>query len=270
MVSLQIPAGNSPQMVGSTSTEEKGGSSALERTKSLNEMPKLSPPELLKELYDKSKEVQSLTAQRDELRVKVSQLLDQLRPLRLAAQTSVDKDRTIEQLQEAILASKYEVAGLRHQLGLYESASRDICTVLEKGHLSNEDRVRVLNCIRSAERDSRDLQSSRSNPVLVTDDTGEFEELFTRVQRRETKSKGKLSGLRSPYRAPPASMSLLSRQYKGNTSVRRAKSPKSSLQTVRSPSPPSKPLDQQCQDLVGRLKATLEGWTAAYLKKQVR
>ena len=232
-------------------------------------MPKSNSPELLQELYDKSKEVQHLTAQRDELRAKVSQLMDQLKPLRAAAQTSTEKDQTIEQLQEAILASKYEVAGLRHQLGLYESASKEICRVLEKGHLSKEDRVHVLNCIRNAAKDSHDLQSSRSSPVLVLDDAEEFDQLFTMVQRRDTKGKGKLSGLKSPYRAPPASLTILGRQYKGNASVKRLKSPRAVLHSTRSLSPTSKPLDQQCQALYLRLKSALEGWEMLYQRKLV-
>jgi ribosomal protein L29 len=58
--------------------------------------------------------------------------------LKAAAQSALRKDQTIEQLQEAVLASKHEVASLRHQLGLYQSASKEICKVLEKGQLSQE------------------------------------------------------------------------------------------------------------------------------------
>ena len=266
-LSLQIPTGLSPPKATNASTDDRVSASALERTKSLNEIPKTAAPELFQELYDKGKEVQHLTTQRDELRAKVSQLLDQIKPLRNAAQSAHEKEQTIEQLQEAILASKYEVASLRHQLGLYESTSKEICRVLEKGHLSKEDRVHVLTCIRNVTKDSHDLQSSRSSPLLVLDDTGEFEQLFTMVQRRE--SKGKLTGLKSPYRAPPASLTLLNRQYKGNSSVKRLKSPRAVLQSTRSMSPSSQSLDKQCQTLFARLQATLEGWRQAYQRKLV-
>lgn len=264
-LSLQIPAGTSPPKAANASTDDRVSASVLERTKSLNEMPKTTSPELLQELYDKGKEVQHLTTQRDELRTKVSQLLGQIKPLRSAVQTASEKEQTIEQLQEAILASKYEVASLRHQLGLYESTSKEICRVLEKGHLSKEDRVLVLTCIRNVTKDNHDLQSSRSNPALVLEDT--VEQLFTMVQRRE--SKGKLTGLKSPYRAPPASLTLLSRQYKGNSSVKRLKSPRTLLHSTRSLSPSAQSLDQQCQALYARLQTTLEGWQQAYQRKLV-
>lgn len=264
-LSLQIPGGVSPTKAVAF-TEERG--SSLERTKSLNEMQK-GQTELLQEIYERGKEVQALMAQRDELREKVAQLNDQIKPLRTAAQGIHEKDQTIEQLQEAILASKYEVANLRHQLGLYESASREICGVLERGHLTKEDRVRVLNCIRTAARDTHDMQSSRSSPMLPLEDTGDLEQLFIKVQRRD-RAKGKLSGLKSPYRAPPASFMTLGRQLKASTSMRKIKSPRSLVQTVRSLSPGStKTLDQQCEEIYARLKHVLEGWRLAYEKKQL-
>jgi len=262
-LSLQIPTGTSPPKATNASTDDRVSASALERTKSLNEIAKTASPDLLQQLYDKGKEVQHLTAQRDELHTKVSQLLGQMKPLRTAVRTASEKEQTIEQLQEAILASKYEVASLRHQLGLYESTSKEICRVLEKGHLSKEDRVHVLTCIRSVTKDSHDLQSTGPSPVL--EDT--VEQLFTMVQRRE--SKGKLSGLKSPYRAPPASLTLLSRQYRGNSSVKRLKSPRSLLHSTRSLSPSAQSLDQQCQALCARLRITLEGWRLAYQRKLV-
>jgi len=266
-LSLQIPSGLSPPKASNASTDDRVSSSALERTKSLNEMSKGTSPELLQELYEKGKDVQHLTSQRDELRAKVASLLDQLKPLRVAAQGVQAKDQTIEQLQQAVLASKYEVASLRHQLGLYESTSKEICRVLERGHLSREERIHVLNCIRNAAKDSHTLQSSRSSPALALDDTGEFDQLFS-TQQRESKGKGKLSGLKSPYRAPPASLTTLSRQFKGNASVKRLLSPVSLLRSPHSVSS-LLPLDQQCQALCLRLKTTLEGWQRAYERKLV-
>lgn len=259
-LSLQIPTGTSPTKATNTSTDDRASSFALECTKSLTEMPKGLSPGQLQEIYAQGKEVQQLATQRDKLRVKLSQLLDRLKPLKAAAQSALRKDQTNEQLQEAILASKYEVASLRHQLGLYQSASKEICKVLEKGQLSQENRVHVLNCIRNAAKNTYTLQSSRSNPILVLDDIDEFDLFFSNGQRRETK--GKLSRLKSPYRAPPASLLMLNRQYKGNT--KRLKSPRCLLPSTRSLAPSPRPLDQQLQALHLRLKTTLEGWRQAY------
>ena len=261
-LSLQIPT--SPTKATNTSTDEIASSFALECTKSLTEMPKgPSSGPLLQEIHAQGKEIHQLATQRDKLRVKLSLLLDRLKPLKAAAHSAMRKGQTIEQLQESILASKYEVASLRHQLGLYQSASKEICKALEKGQLSQENRVHVLNCIRNATKDTYTLPSSRSSPILALDDPDHIDLFFSNGQRRETK--GKLSRLKSPYRAPPASLLTLNRQYKGST--KRLKSPRSLLPSTRSLNPSPQPLDQHLQALHLRLKATLEDWQQAYRRK---